>query len=105
MFNVKKFLTFCARVMLVAVSLLGTLLILSVLTELRAYRVGLKAASSWVFWLFVLLNTLPSLVAAALACWLAAYFVRSLYGLESTKEGFGFLEAMSFFMPIGHLES
>lgn len=88
---------------MVAGLILGTPFVLSVITELHAYQVNLvevwpfclllapACSTSWVFWFFVFLNMLPSLVAVVVAWWLAARFMRSLYGLKSTKEGLQFL--------------
>jgi len=104
MFDLRRWLGFWVRVLLVAGLVVGIPFVLSVVTELRAYRVSL--VNIWPFcllldpscppadldfWFFVLLNMLPSLVAVMVACWLAARFVRSLYGLKSTIEGWNFL--------------
>ena len=104
MFNLGKWLRFWGRALLVTGSILGLLFALSVITELRAYQVSpvdvwpfcLLLAPSCPpadldFWLFVFLNMVPSLVAVMVVYWLAASFVRSLYGLKSTKEGWNFL--------------
>ncbi len=104
MFNLRRWLTFLGRVLLATGSILGVLFALSVITELRAYQVSPVDVwpfcllldpscppADFDFWLFVLLNMVPSLVAVVVVCWLAARFVRSLYGLESTKEGWNFL--------------
>lgn len=104
MFNLRRWLGFWVKVLLVAGSILGVLFALSVITELRAYQVSPVrvwplcllfappcASANLDFWLFVLLNMLPSLVAVIAACWLAASFVQSLYGLKSKRDGFNFL--------------
>jgi len=104
MFDLRKWLGFWAVAVLVAGSIPGALFALSVITELRAYQVSPVDVwpfcllldpscppADFDFWLFVLLNMLPSLVAVVVVCWLAASFVRSLYGLKSTKEGWSFL--------------
>jgi regulator of protease activity HflC (stomatin/prohibitin superfamily) len=82
------------------------------ITELRAYQVS--PADVWPFcllldsscppadldfWLFVLLNMVPGLVAVVIVCWLAASFVQSLYGLKSKGEGWGFLVHSMFGLP------
>jgi regulator of protease activity HflC (stomatin/prohibitin superfamily) len=104
MFDLKKWLGFWVRVLLVAGLVVLIPVALSVMTELRAYRVSLVnvwplcllldpscPSADFDFWFFVLLNMLPSLMAVMVACWLAARFVRSLYGLKSTREGWNFL--------------
>jgi len=103
MFNLRRWFQFWARFLLMAGLILGIPFVLSVITELRAYRVSpvevwpfclLLAPSclaNWDFWFFVSLNMFPGLVAGVVVWWLAARFVRSLYGLKSTKEGFNFL--------------
>jgi regulator of protease activity HflC (stomatin/prohibitin superfamily) len=104
MFDLRRWLGFWGRVLLVAGLVVGIPFVLSVITELRAYQVSLVniwpfcllldpscPPADFDFWLFVLLNMLPSLVAVMVACWLAARFVRSLYGLKSTIEGWNFL--------------
>ena len=104
MFDLKKWLGFWGRALLVAGLVVGIPFFLSVITELRAYQVSpvdvwpfclLLAPScpsaNWEFWFFVLLNMVPGLVAVVVVCWLAASFVQSLYGLRSRREGWGFL--------------
>jgi regulator of protease activity HflC (stomatin/prohibitin superfamily) len=104
MFNLRRLLTFWGRVLLVAGSIPGVLFVLSVITELRAYQVSpvdvwplcllfdpFCSPAYWDFWPSVLLNMVPGLVAVIVVFWLAASFVRSLYGLKSTKEGGSFL--------------
>jgi regulator of protease activity HflC (stomatin/prohibitin superfamily) len=112
MFRIIRFLRFWGPILLVAGSILGLLFALSVITELRAYQVSpmdvwplclLLAPScppaDWDFWLFVLINMVPGLVALTVVCWLAASFMQSLYGLKSKKEGWGFLVHRLFGMP------
>ena len=104
MFRMVRLLKFWGRVLLAAGSIPGLLFALSVITELRAYQVSLTdvwpfclllapscPSANWEFWFFVLLNTVPGLVAVVVVCWLAASFVQSLYGLRSRREGWGFL--------------
>ena len=111
MFRLIRLLKFWVPILAVAGSILGLLFALSVITELRAYQVS--PVDVWPFcllldpsctpglnfWLFVLLNMVPGLVAMVIVCWLAASFVQSLYGLKSRGEGWGFLVHYLFGQP------
>ena len=92
MFDPRRILQVLGRVLRVIAPLLTTILILSMGTELYARRIPWTDAPRVLeFWPVIVRDMLPSLAAMSIAYWLAARFVRSLYGLQKLRQGFSFL--------------
>ena len=80
------------RALGVLFGLLVTVLALSAGTEMYARHI--RPGDWWqlvAFWPYILRNMLPSLLGMFVAYWLAARFLKSLYGLDRLREGFAFL--------------
>ncbi len=117
MFNLEGLLKFLLKAILVTGYILGSLFILSVLTEaspedlISWFQLNVVEKASqedliyWLHfsavaellqvlpfsWFKVFLNMLPGLFAIGLVLYLSSRYVQSLYALENTKEGLNFL--------------
>ena len=100
MFDLKKLLMAWGRFLGVVAPLLLIVLALSVFTELYVHVHARDVSWSAVlvaperlleFWPKIVRDMAPSLVALFATFWLAASFVRSLYGLQKLRQGFSFL--------------
>ncbi|MBU1661601.1 MAG: SPFH domain-containing protein [Chloroflexi bacterium] len=97
MFDPKKVIAFYLKIIGSAVVLLGLLLSFSTLAELRAHFDD--APTVLIFWLFVFLNIIPSLIAVWIVFHLPARFVQALYGLKDIAEGRTFIVSCHFGRP------
>ncbi|MEA3349023.1 MAG: SPFH domain-containing protein [Chloroflexota bacterium] len=97
MFNPKRILAFYSKIILITLPLLAMLILLSMLAVWYANAPAFL--SDRMFWLLVIFNIIPGLIAVWIACNLPARFMRSLYGLNDTMEGFRFLVRCWFDRP------
>jgi hypothetical protein len=92
MFNPGRLLQFLSKILFIAIPFLLAVLALAIVTELVTQEGTLaQLLLSWRFWLAVGINILPAIIVMMLVLWMAARFVHALYGLDSWKQGIGFL--------------
>ena len=96
MFNPMRAIRVLGRFLLLVAPFLLLILGLGVLTELRVRHISWASFSTAPqraldFWPQIVRDMVPSLAAMFMAYWLAARFVRALYGLQRLGQGFSFL--------------
>ena len=80
------------RALCVLFPFLFAVLFLSAGTEVYVQRIPTDDLQRLLrFWPYIVRNMVPGLASMLIAYWLAAHFVKSLYGLERLGEGSGFL--------------
>ncbi|MBC8255224.1 MAG: SPFH domain-containing protein [Ardenticatenia bacterium] len=96
MFNPKRMARVFGRALIVVAPLLLIVMGLGVITELHVHDISWTAfraapRRALEFWPAIVRDMVPSLAAMFIAYWLAASFVRALYGLQKLRRGFSFL--------------
>jgi regulator of protease activity HflC (stomatin/prohibitin superfamily) len=112
MFNARRFFGFIVRIVIRVLPIVLLLLALGVANELSFWGIELTQTwpaclrlatrcppPSWWFWVDVLRDMIPGLLALVAALFLGARFVRTMYGLDSLKEGILFLTYSRFGRP------
>lgn len=100
MFSPQRVLRFLGRLLRLAAPFLLTILALSFVTEWFTWPD--PEASPLLelrFWLGVLVNLIPAILAAYLLFWLAGRFVRDLYQVDGVGAAIGFLVRSRFGLP------
>lgn len=100
MFNPVRVAKFLGRLLSPMVPILGLVIALAIVTELRAAGVAFRdVAGSWRFWLLVGRDLVPAIVAILAVYILAGRFVWRLYGLNTFGESLGFVRHTLFGLP------
>jgi len=97
MFNPRRIVRFLAIVLAFLLPILGIVLVLGILTELQVQEAAWSdMRSSQSFWLTVLRDLAPSILALVAAYLLAARFARGLYDIDSFAEARGLVHRCLF---------